>query len=66
MTATEKALLLQDGNLNTLVKGTAKSGAEFFIGRSYHGLEINGDGSSPQPYIVGRSGKASGYEDEKK
>ncbi|KAJ0091966.1 hypothetical protein Patl1_26695 [Pistacia atlantica] len=65
VTAAEKALQLRDGNVNHLVKGKAKSGAEFFLGRSYHGLEIHGDGSSPEPYIVGRSGKASGYEDEK-
>ncbi|KAK2641962.1 hypothetical protein Ddye_023725 [Dipteronia dyeriana] len=62
--ATEKALKLNDGNLNSIIKGTAKSGAEFFLSRSYHGLDINGD-SSPEPYVIGRSGKASGYEDEK-
>ncbi|KAL5784151.1 hypothetical protein ACOSQ2_006543 [Xanthoceras sorbifolium] len=62
--ATQKALKLCDGNLNSIIKGTAKSGAEFYLGRSYHGLEINGDGS-PEPFMIGRSGKASGYEDEK-
>lgn len=63
--ATEKALQLRDRSLDPIVKGTAKSGAEYFIGRSYHGLEIQGNSSSPEPYAIGRSGKASGYDDEK-
>lgn len=66
MNATEKALQLRDSNHNNpLVKGMAKSGAEFFIGRSYHGLEVHGNSSLPEPYVIGRSGKASGYSDEK-
>ncbi|XP_010418633.1 PREDICTED: diphthamide biosynthesis protein 2-like [Camelina sativa] len=32
--------------------------------RAYRGLEINSDNTSPEPYIVGRSGKASGYKHE--
>ena len=50
---------------NSLIPGTAKSGAEFFAARSYHGLEMNSNNSSPEPFLIGRTGKASGYEDEK-
>ncbi|XP_039062162.1 2-(3-amino-3-carboxypropyl)histidine synthase subunit 2-like [Hibiscus syriacus] len=63
--ATEKALQLHDRGPDSLVKGTAKSGAEFFVTRSYHGLEMHANSSSPEPYLIGRSGKASGYKDEK-
>lgn len=61
----EKALQLRGSNPNKLVGGTAKSGAEFFLTRSYHGLEMHADNSLPEPFIMGRSGKASGYKDEK-
>ncbi|KAL4297005.1 hypothetical protein GQ457_12G007650 [Hibiscus cannabinus] len=63
--ATEKALQLRDRDPGSLVKGTVKSGAEFFVTRSYHGLETHANSSSPEPYLIGRSGKASGYEDER-
>ncbi|XP_008223801.1 PREDICTED: diphthamide biosynthesis protein 2 [Prunus mume] len=62
--ATEKVLQLRD-NPNSIVKGTAKSGAEFLATRSYQGLDIHYDGSLPEPYFIGRSGRAAGYEDEK-
>lgn len=61
----EKALKLRDGDPNSLTTRTAKSGPEFFLSRSYHGLEIDAGNSLPEPYIIGRSGKASGYKDEK-
>ncbi|OVA08785.1 Diphthamide synthesis [Macleaya cordata] len=63
--ATQKTLQLHDKYPNSLVKGTAKSGAEFFSARSYHGLEMQSDDSLPQSFVVGRTGKASGYKDEK-
>ncbi|XP_017607365.2 uncharacterized protein LOC108453646 isoform X1 [Gossypium arboreum] len=63
--ATEKALQLRNRDPDSLVKGIAKSGAEFFVTRSYHGLETQANSSSPGPYLIGRSGKASGYKDEK-
>ncbi|XWS50764.1 hypothetical protein CRYUN_Cryun12cG0115700 [Craigia yunnanensis] len=47
------------------LQGIAKSGAEFFVTRSYHGLEMHANSSLPEPYLIGRSGKASGYKDEK-
>ncbi|GLU18262.1 hypothetical protein SLE2022_345700 [Rubroshorea leprosula] len=63
--ATEKALQLCDSNHNTRVGRTAKSGAEFFLTRSYHGLEMPANNSLPESYVMGQSGKASGYQDEK-
>ncbi|GAA0173407.1 hypothetical protein LIER_27031 [Lithospermum erythrorhizon] len=61
--ATEKALQVRDKSSLSVTKGSAKSGAEFFASRTYHGLEIHD--SAPQPFLIGRSGRASGYEDEK-
>ncbi|XP_022158398.1 2-(3-amino-3-carboxypropyl)histidine synthase subunit 2 isoform X2 [Momordica charantia] len=64
VSATEKALQLRD-NQNSLTVGTARTGAEFFAARSFQGLDISNGGSQPEPYLIGRSGKASGYRDEK-
>ncbi|KAE9605385.1 hypothetical protein Lal_00025328 [Lupinus albus] len=61
--ATEKALQLRD-KCNSLVKGDARSGAEFFANRSYQGLNMPNDNNSPEPYVIGRRGRAAGYEDE--
>ncbi|KAL6185506.1 hypothetical protein ACLB2K_041639 [Fragaria x ananassa] len=63
--ATEKALQLRD-NPNAIAKRTAKSGAEFLAARSYQGLDIHYDTSLPGPYLMGRSGRAAGYQDEKR
>ena len=49
---------------NFLVKGNARSGAEFLANRSYQGLNTQNQ-NSPEPYFIGRKGRASGYEDEK-
>ncbi|KAK6121539.1 hypothetical protein DH2020_044719 [Rehmannia glutinosa] len=38
---------------------------EVFVVRSYHGLDISGTNSIPGEFLTGRSGKASGYKDEK-
>ncbi|CAB4292746.1 unnamed protein product [Prunus armeniaca] len=62
--ATEKALQLHD-NPNSTVKGTAKSIAVFLATRSYQGLDIQYEGSLLEPYFIGRSRRAAGYEDEK-
>lgn len=62
---TEKALQLRDEDAQWLTRSTAKSGAEYFASRSYHGLDINSSDSLPGRFLAGRSGKASGYEDEK-
>ncbi|KAF4357360.1 uncharacterized protein LOC115697872 isoform X1 [Cannabis sativa] len=60
---TAQALQLRD-NPNSLAKRTAKSGAEFLAGRSYQGLEIHNENALPEPYIVGRSGRAARYQGE--
>ncbi|XP_020227460.1 2-(3-amino-3-carboxypropyl)histidine synthase subunit 2 isoform X2 [Cajanus cajan] len=62
--ATEKALQLRN-NSNALMKGNARSGAEFLANRSYQGLNMPSENNSPEPYLIGRRGRASGYEDEK-
>ncbi|XP_054783146.1 uncharacterized protein LOC129290412 [Prosopis cineraria] len=62
--ATEKALQLRD-HCSSLIKRDAKSGAEFFAARSYQGLNIDNENTVPEPYFIGRKGRASGYEDEK-
>jgi len=61
----EKALRVRDKDPRSLIKSTANSGAEFLAARSYQGLDINGHSPSPQPFFVGRTGKASGYDGEK-
>eukprot|EP00268_Persea_americana_P029425 TRINITY_DN28449_c0_g1_i1.p1 TRINITY_DN28449_c0_g1~~TRINITY_DN28449_c0_g1_i1.p1 ORF type:complete len:452 (-),score=97.20 TRINITY_DN28449_c0_g1_i1:552-1907(-) len=64
--ATEKALNVGDKDSTPgLVKGIAKSGAEFFVSRSYRGLEMQNEKAPPQAFVMGRIGKASGYNDEK-
>ncbi|CAO2815803.1 unnamed protein product [Amaranthus hypochondriacus] len=63
--ATEKALRLRDENADALAKITPKSGAEFLAMRSYQGLDIHHDGSTPKPILIGRTGRAAGYADEK-
>lgn len=63
--ATEKAMRIRDDNLQSVTKGTATSGAEYFASRSYHGLDINVSKSLPQKFLIGKSGKASGYKNEK-
>lgn len=63
--ATEKALQLR-GNRNSLIKVDARSGAEFFATRSFQGLNIDNQNLSPEPYFLGKKGRASGYEDEKR
>eukprot|EP01018_Ginkgo_biloba_P015439 Gb_13963 [translate_table: standard] len=63
--ATEKAIQLHENSANSLiVKGTAKSGAEFLSSRSYRGLEVEKEGEPSYSYVKGRSGKASRYEEE--
>lgn len=61
---TEKALQLRD-NLNSLAKQPARSGAEFLAARSYQGLDILNGNTLPEPYLIGRSGRAAGYNGEK-
>ncbi|XP_024984091.1 2-(3-amino-3-carboxypropyl)histidine synthase subunit 2 [Cynara cardunculus var. scolymus] len=58
---TQTALQAHDKDLKIIVKGTAKSGVEFFASRSFQGLEINGNRNAPETFVMGRTGKASGY-----
>ena len=64
MNATEKALQLRN-NSNALIKGGVRSGAEFLANRSYQGLSMPSENTTPEPFLIGRRGRASGYEDEK-
>lgn len=61
---TEKALRVRDKDSQTLMPGTAKSGAEYFATRSYHGLDIHPENNFPEPFLIGKSGRASGYKNE--
>ncbi|KAG9451874.1 hypothetical protein H6P81_004778 [Aristolochia fimbriata] len=63
---TKKALKVDDKHPPDLVKREAKSGAEFFASRSYHGLDMHSEQPLPLSYVTGRTGRAVGYEDEKK
>ncbi|KAL8555102.1 hypothetical protein ACS0TY_003053 [Phlomoides rotata] len=63
---TEKALQVRDEHKQLAsTKTIAKSGAEYFATRSYHGLDISAADTLPDHFLTGRSGKASGYKDEK-
>ena len=61
---TEKALKIREAYPQTMAMGTAKSGAEFLARRSFKGLDVR-DNSVPAPFLIGRSGRAAGYSDEK-
>ncbi|XP_020245685.1 diphthamide biosynthesis protein 2 isoform X2 [Asparagus officinalis] len=64
--ATEKALTMKTESVDSILfKGTARSGAEFFAARSYQGLNVDYKNPSPQSYIIGRTGRAAGYQHEK-
>ncbi|CAI0458920.1 unnamed protein product [Linum tenue] len=68
-TTMEKALQLRDKS-TTMITSNGKgatSGAEYFATRrTYHGLDMYHDsGSTVEPFLIGRSGKASGYEGER-
>ncbi|KAJ0977106.1 hypothetical protein J5N97_012580 [Dioscorea zingiberensis] len=63
---TEKALNVRNQSTDTvLFKGTARSGAEYLAARSYQGLSMQYENAPLQSYVVGRTGRASGYENEK-
>ncbi|XP_076951373.1 uncharacterized protein LOC143624692 [Bidens hawaiensis] len=62
---TQTALQEHGKDSKTMVKkGSAKSGVEFFASRGFQGLDINANSNAPEPFILGRSGKASGYNHE--
>ncbi|XP_020570661.1 2-(3-amino-3-carboxypropyl)histidine synthase subunit 2 isoform X2 [Phalaenopsis equestris] len=49
-----------------LFNGSAQSGVDFFVARSFKGLNIQYNNPSPPSYIIGRRGRAAGYDDERK
>ncbi|XP_071707270.1 uncharacterized protein [Rutidosis leptorrhynchoides] len=61
---TPKSLQEHGKDQKTMVKGSVKSGVEYFASRSFQGLDINSNSNAPEPFIIGRSGKASGYNHE--
>ncbi|KAH7681260.1 Diphthamide synthesis DHP2 protein [Dioscorea alata] len=62
---TEKALNVRNQCTDSvLFKGTARSGAEYLAARSYQGLNMQYENAPLQSYVVGRTGRASGYDDE--
>ncbi|KAF9601306.1 hypothetical protein IFM89_018734 [Coptis chinensis] len=58
---TQKALQVRDKYSNSIDRGIAESGVEFFSARSYHGLDMQNEDPLPRSFVVGRTGKASGY-----
>lgn len=66
-TITEKALSLQHQHPNAILfKGNARSGSEFFAARTYQGLNMQFENPAPSSYVIGRSGRAAAYVDEKR
>ncbi|XP_042472105.1 2-(3-amino-3-carboxypropyl)histidine synthase subunit 2-like [Zingiber officinale] len=66
-TITEKALSLQHQNPDSILfKGNARSGSEFFAARSYQGLNMQYENPAPPSYVMGRTGRAAAYVDEKR
>lgn len=61
----EKALQVRDKDPQPIVKGEVNSGPEYFASRSFQGLDIYNGSSVPEPFVIGRTGKASGYDHEK-
>ncbi|KAF5767925.1 putative diphthamide synthesis DPH1/DPH2 [Helianthus annuus] len=65
MKMTQTALQERGKDHKTMVKkGSTKSGVDFFASRAFQGLDINNNSNAPEPFILGRSGKASGYNHE--
>ncbi|PUZ44474.1 hypothetical protein GQ55_8G103200 [Panicum hallii var. hallii] len=63
---TEKALSIQNQNNDAvLYQGRAMSSIEYLKARSYRGLTGDYEGPAPDSILVGRTGRAAGYNDEK-
>ncbi|KAK3011132.1 hypothetical protein RJ639_012857 [Escallonia herrerae] len=60
----DKALQVSGKDPHYLIKGRAKSGAEFLAARSFQGLDNHSKSSLPEPVFIGRTGKAWGYANE--
>ncbi|RCV32179.1 hypothetical protein SETIT_6G237100v2 [Setaria italica] len=63
---TEKALSIQNQNNDAvLYQGRAMSSIDYLKARSYRGLTGEYEGPAPDSILVGRTGRAAGYSDEK-
>jgi len=63
---TEKALSIQNQhNDAVLYQGRAMSSIDYLKARSYRGLAGEYEGPVPNSILVGRTGRAAGYSDEK-
>ena len=61
----EEDLQLQEKKCSEIVsKVEARSGAEYFLSRSFQGLEVKASQKATVGHVVGRKGRASGYIDE--
>jgi len=62
----EKALSIQNQNNDAvLYQGRAMSSIDYLKARSYRGLTGDYEGPAPDSILVGRTGRAAGYNDEK-
>ena len=64
---TVKALSIQNQHNNdaVLYQGRAMSSIDYLKARSYRGLAGEYEGPVPNSILVGRTGRAAGYSDEK-
>jgi diphthamide biosynthesis protein 2 len=63
---TEKALSVQNHNNEAvLYQGRAMSSIHYLKARSYRGITGEYEGPAPDSILVGRTGRAAGYNDEK-
>lgn len=63
---TEKALSIRNQNNDAvLYQGGAKSAIDYLKARSYRGLTGEYEDSAPDSILIGRTGRAAGYKDEK-
>ena len=60
----EEDLQLQEKCSEIVSKVEARSGAEYFLSRSFQGLEVKASQKATVGHVVGRKGRASGYIDE--
>lgn len=64
---TEKALSIKNQNNDAvLYQGGAKSAIDYLKARSYRGLTGEYEGPAPDSVLTGRTGRAAGYNNEKK
>lgn len=62
--AEDKLQLQEKRCLGVIAKVEARSGAEYFLSRSFQGLEVSSTTKATVGHVIGRKGRASGYMDE--